>query len=84
MAQTSTPFWLEIKTEYIDANLDKVIAYLAKESQNPGHDAFYGETVSLLKKRARELEVSLAGTPVWESDEAADKVALTAATTIPG
>lgn len=79
MAQTSTPFWLEIKTEYIDANLDKVIAYLAKESQNPGHDAFYGETVSLLKKRVRELEVSLAGTPVWESDEAADKVALTAA-----
>jgi len=36
MESQNTPFWLEIKTEYIDANLDKVISYLSKESQVPG------------------------------------------------
>ena len=41
MAQNSTPFWLEIKTEYIDANLDKVIEYLSKEASNSETDSFY-------------------------------------------
>ena len=30
-ATTSAPFWLEIKTEYIDANLEKVIAYICQQ-----------------------------------------------------
>ena len=70
MATTpSTPFWLEIKTEYIDANLDKVIAYLSKESAEPGTDPFYEETERLLTKRVEELVESLSGSPVGQEDE---------------
>lgn len=70
MATTpSTPFWLEIKTEYIDANLDKVIAYLSKESSEPGTDPFYEETERLLTKRVGELVESLSGSPVGQEDE---------------
>ena len=54
MAQSSTPFWLEIKTEYIDANLDKVIAYLSKESANKEADSFFEETQKLLGQRVPE------------------------------
>ena len=62
MAQT--PFWLEIKTEYIDANLDKVIEYLSKEASNNETDSFYEETEKLLGKRVRELVGSLAAQPL--------------------
>ena len=72
----ATPLWLEIKTEYIDANLDKVITYLARESSHADHDAFYGETISLLGKRVDELCRSLSGESVWKADESADKQAL--------
>ena len=70
---TPTPFWLEIKTEYIDANLDKVINYLAKEAVNPEHDAFYDETVTLLGRRAVELTDTLSEASIWDADETADK-----------
>ena len=73
MAQSSTPFWLEIKTEYIDANLDKVITYLAKEAVNPQHDAFYDETVSLLKARVAELAKELSQAAIWAADDALNK-----------
>ena len=41
MSNENTPLWLDIKTEYIDANLDKVISYLTKEAYKSAHDAFY-------------------------------------------
>ena len=69
----STPFWLEIKTEYIDANLEKVIAYLSRESSEPGTDSFYEETQKLLGKRVRELIRSLASTPIGQEDEKGEK-----------
>ena len=62
MAQT--PFWLEIKTEHIDANLDKVIEYLSKEASNNETDSFYEETEKLLGKRVRELVGTLAAQPL--------------------
>ena len=79
MTTSSTPLWLEIKTEYIDANLDSVITYLAKESANSAHDAFYDETVSLLGRRIEELCRTLSEEVIWEADESADKDALSAA-----
>ena len=72
MAQNSTPFWLEIKTEYIDANLDKVIEYLSKEASNSETDSFYEETEKLLGKRVRELVGSLAAQPL-SAEESKDK-----------
>lgn len=79
MTTNATPLWLEIKTEYIDANLDNVIAYLAKESANSAHDVFYDETVSLLGRRVGELCRSLSDEVLWDTDESADKDALSAA-----
>lgn len=69
----STPFWLEIKTEYIDANLEKVLAYLSKESSEPGTDPFYEETERLLGKRVIELVKALSSKPIgreeWEGEK---------------
>ena len=79
MSTNATPLWLEIKTEYIDANLDKVVTYLAKESANPGHDAFYEETVSLLGDRVDELSRTLSDSVIWTEDENADRDSLSAA-----
>ena len=64
----TTPFWLEIKTEYIDANLDKVIAYLSKESAEPGTDPFYEETERLLGKRVHEMMEELSNVPIWQEE----------------
>jgi hypothetical protein len=72
-ATTSAPFWLEIKTEYIDANLEKVIAYLSKESTVPGTDPFYEETEKLLGKRIQELLVSLSDAAIGREDVENDK-----------
>ena len=69
----STPFWLEIKTEYIDANLEKVIAYLSKESGEPGTDPFYEETERLLEKRVRELTEALSVSPIGQEDGTVEK-----------
>ena len=68
MESQNTPFWLEIKTEYIDANLDKVISYLSKESQVPGTDPFYEETERLLSERVKELSDSLSSAPIGSED----------------
>ena len=70
MAQT--PFWLEIKTEYIDANLDKVIQYLSRESSNSDTDSFYEETEKLLGQRVNELVGTLAQQPL-AAEESKDK-----------
>lgn len=66
----NTPFWLEIKTEYIDANLDKVIDYLAHQSNMREKDAFYKQTLSLLSSRAKELIAGLSASPLMLEDEA--------------
>ncbi len=66
MATASTPLWLEIRTEYIDANLDKVILYLSKGSASHAGDPFYGETLKLLEKRVRELIAQLSTADIDE------------------
>ena len=72
-ANPSTPFWLEIKTEYIDANLEKVISYLSKESGEPGTDPFYEETERLLTKRVRELVTTLSSKPIGREEGEEEK-----------
>ncbi len=59
MAIASTPLWLEIRTEYIDANLDKVIQYLSRGAVSHAGDPFYGETLKLLDSRVQELITQL-------------------------
>ncbi len=66
MASADTPLWLEIKTEYIDANLDNVIQYLSKGASK-SEDSFYQETVRLLTGRIRELMDGIAESRISES-----------------
>lgn len=53
MATTTNnvPLWLDIKTEYIDENFEKVLEYLKSGNKN---DAFYQTTIDLLGKRVEE------------------------------
>lgn len=73
MSNENTPLWLDIKTEYIDANLDKVISYLTKEASKSTHDAFYYETLSLMHKRVDELIEQMSVRDIWMAEEATDK-----------
>jgi len=57
MPEQTTPFWLEIKTEYIDANLEKVIDYLSKESQLAKKNELYDGLVKFcLSSKSRLTE----------------------------
>ena len=70
---SSTPLWLEIKTEYIDANIHKVIAYLSRASAETEADPFYKETKKLLGTRIGELIEQLAHAALGRDDEAPDR-----------
>lgn len=67
---TDTPLWLEIKTEYLDANLDGVIKYLFQEASKSDHDAFFDKTIRLLDRRIGELVESSSSQPLWEKSSA--------------
>ena len=73
MATQNTPIWLDLKTEYIDANLEKVLNYLAKESKQPETDAFYEQTKTLLGKRVHEIITELINTPIGREDNPVDR-----------
>jgi len=76
MEQTleKTPLWLEIKTEYIDENFDKVLDYLYKGSLSENtKDSFYQTTVELLSKRVEILLDSIQAKPISEDEEPVDE-----------
>lgn len=74
MPLNNTPLWLEIKTEYIDTNIDKVISYLARESSSASKDSFYSETEKLLSRRVEELIDSLSSRTLAGDDTPPDEV----------
>lgn len=53
MNQSSTPLWLDLKTNYIDDNFDKLVDYLRNTDDK--NDRLYKETLKLLEKRIEEL-----------------------------
>ena len=64
--EESMPLWLDIKIEYIDANLDRVIAYLKEGSaQDMSKDAFYNKTIQLLENRIDVLMDELEQRPLY-------------------
>lgn len=74
--ETQTPIWLDLKTEYIDANLERVLDYLSTESHHPETDAFYEQTGVLLKKRVKEIITEIIDTPIGEEENEDKKTIL--------
>ena len=50
-----TPLWLELKTQYIDDNFEKLLEYLKDNADKKKEDTFYTETIELLKERVENL-----------------------------
>lgn len=51
---SATPMWLDLRTEYIDANFDKFTEYLYA-NRNKNTDTFYGSSIELLRRRVEEV-----------------------------
>lgn len=72
MANTNqaTPIWLDMRTEYIDANFDKFVDYLYK-NRNQQSDLFYKTSMDLLRRRVAELvsELSSESLTTWDKSE---------------
>lgn len=62
--KTTTPLWLDIKKEYIDANFEKVLGYLNSMSGTGSKDQFYEDTLRLLDERAHDVLCELAAEPM--------------------
>ena len=66
MADTNntTPLWLDIKKEYIDANFEKVLTYLQRMDGVKSKDTFYSDTLRLLEERVKDVMYELALEPM--------------------
>lgn len=62
MAPSSTPLWLDLRTEYIDDNFDNLVEYLRKADKD---ESFYKKTLDLLEKRIAELNSEISSTPLY-------------------
>ena len=65
MNQSSTPLWLDLKTNYIDDNFDKLVDYLRNTADK--NDRLYKETLKLLEKRIEELIESESNKRLYDS-----------------
>ena len=69
----ATPLWLDIKTEYIDQNFEKVVSYLVQGAKRPAtRDSFYVMTAQLLEERVRQLTSSIISVPL--QDDLSDRI----------
>ncbi len=69
-SSTKTPLWLDIRPEYLDANLENLISYLSREAYTEGQDEFYDTTLALLRQRVKKLISTLSGRTLSEEEEA--------------
>lgn len=65
----NTPLWLELRKEYIDDNFDKLLGYLRDSGSLKQNDAFYLETISLLKVRVLDLLKQLSARTLFDEAE---------------
>ncbi len=61
------PLWIELKTDYIDTNFDRLVQYL-EQNKTFKEDKFYVETLNLLHKRVSQLIQDLSAKPLYEID----------------
>lgn len=64
---SSTPIWLDLRTEYIDANFESFLTYLYKNHTNP-NDSFYKSSLDLLGKRIEEMVQQTSAQPLSDLD----------------
>lgn len=68
--ETTTPLWLDLKKEYIDDNFEKLLVYLRDIGTKK--DAFYEQTIELLRARTLLLIDELAHRTLSEDEEKTD------------
>ena len=66
---SSTPLWLELRTEYIDGNFDNLVEYLRKADKA---DSFYRKTLDLLEERVEQLLDEMSCTKLYAAAEEKD------------
>lgn len=69
MENNNTPLWLDLRTEYIDDNFEKLIPYLKQNCGQVDGDSFYATTLSLLRRRVKGLVDGLAHMPIYEEEK---------------
>lgn len=62
------PLWLELKTDYIDTNFDRLVEYLDK-NKTSSNDKFFEETLNLLHNRVEKLIQEISQKPLYEIDQ---------------
>ena len=67
MATSQTPLWLDLKTDYIDENFNKVFSYIYKNNIGT-KDAFYDITIDLLEKRIEALIQEFHAQPLLQDE----------------
>ncbi len=71
MTPTSTPLWLDLRTEYIDDNFDNLVEYLRKADKN---ESFYKKTIDLLEQRIEELINEISSCRLYADNADNDKL----------
>lgn len=69
MTHSTTPLWLELRTEYIDGNFANLVEYLRKADKT---DSFYKKTIDLLEQRISQLLDDMSGTSLYAATEDKD------------
>lgn len=69
--KTLAPIWLELKTDYIDANFDRLVNYLKNHPNK--NDDFYQTTIELLQKRTTVFLDKLSREPLSLMDSSVEQ-----------
>lgn len=64
-----TPFWLDLRKEYIDDNFAKLQEYLRDCATNKTKDPFYTITIDLMRQRVEDLLGTISTRPLYGEDE---------------
>ena len=71
MTPSSTPLWLDLRTEYIDDNFEKVVEYLRNANQD---DSFYKKTKELFEQRIEQLLEDVSNKPLYADPDDKDTI----------
>ena len=67
--EEKTPFWLDLRKEYIDDNFTKLQEYLKGCATNKTKDSFYTITIDLMRQRVEDLLATISMRPLYQEEE---------------